>query len=239
MLSPTSFHSFPTELIPQVEQAVYRKIEDKLQALCNAGNDDTTTWTSSVYQGLDDSRSYFEDLFQLSAGTLKSYGNRFENPERLFDYTLRLWPEALLCSKTAIPTTPSRIGLILACESEWGNWKNEKLTCSKVMNDFWKLFDVKAAMKVLVYGCHIHSHPYDAKRLLDRFNHAINSATSICGEAWLFIGISPWEKVWNPQVHVLRSSQTSSVLSVPEWLNITPQTILVGDQSNNFTGHLA
>jgi hypothetical protein len=91
---------------------------------------------------------------------------------------------------SAYRRSPSkRCGVLLAAESELGNAGNP----SEILRDFWKLTDIKAAIKVMVYAYR--------KDLLSEIrigftkvltDHYKKDKT----EAWLFLGL-PWPREWH------------------------------------------
>lgn len=179
--------------------------------------------TSEVYQGLEDSTDKLRRAFRIPNGVLCCYGKRSLRPvglsEQNVDFSCRLIPQGLLEDSDVYDLSPSTYRLLLAAESEWGKYRNRKENLRLVLQDFCKLVDIRACIKVMVYGCHVKTHPFDSTRIVERFQSILGPGGGYhSDEKWLFVGI-PWDPGrWNPQLHLVAIRGSFVRLKTPAWI---------------------
>jgi hypothetical protein len=141
----------------------------------------TSAYTNHVKSTLAERcRDHFNngDFFAFTSNTFGEY---------LLDFSYGSYPPAF---NTKMPVKKG-VGyrLFVACESEWGIEGNHEGTYTMVLDDFCKLLDVRAQVKVMVFG-------YDEaglEALRSGFEALLDSRKAeLAGETWFFLGV-PWD----------------------------------------------
>ena len=170
--------SFVDELVEDIRTGLLQEF-DRLERV----GADTSAWTNHVKSTLaEHCRDHFmnDNFFAFTSNTFGEY---------LLDFSYGSYPPAFNAK------TPVKRGvdyrLFVACESEWGVEKNPARNYSAVLYDFRKLLDVRAQVKVMVFG-------YDEaalEELRDSFEALLEARNlELAGETWLFLGV-PWDSV--------------------------------------------
>jgi hypothetical protein len=105
------------------------------------------------------------------------------------------------------PVSP---GMITACESEVGDWKNVANAVRRILCDFAKLVDLNAPFKVMAYRVPVGREAATYDSLGASFENILKRAIGVrANEFWLFIGV-PWTATTWPgiakvdaRVHIL------------------------------------
>jgi hypothetical protein len=103
-----------------------------------------------------------------------------------------------VCDYDACAVGAERVGIELAFESEFGNEASPAVNVRKVMDDFSKLRDLRARVKVMLYLYYPQHH--DALRsMMIRLADA-HPVRQIPMDSYLLIG-APWNApAWSPEV---------------------------------------
>src|SRR5262249_13918282 len=117
-----------------------------------------TSWdfTRMVFSGLDSCRDALATRFRLKPDALNAF--RSQNTpigrivQYMLDFTWTTYPDNRKFYREKRSEWPTvKYEVLLAAESERGNERNLDSTYRMVLEDFVKLIDVKARVKVMVY----------------------------------------------------------------------------------------
>ncbi|QDU18478.1 hypothetical protein [Urbifossiella limnaea] len=229
------FLAVVAERVAEVERHVWGCLEQRLRPLWafdGPPSDSGYTplfhyvkrMTPAVFAGLGDCRPFFEEMFGLPSGSLVPHHKEPNEEagglaERLLDFTMRSWEPAIERLDFEPLAVPKPYGIALAAESEWGKYNSPETTFRMVLDDFLKLLDVQAPVKVVVYGCFLDSERGNAESVRARFEYVLRTLSGYTpGEVWLFAGFPWWgNDTWAVRVHVARAGSDGLRVTVPEW----------------------
>ena len=208
--------------------------QDLLEQLCiglsqeftkleNTG--DSHKWTSAVFAALLAQKEEISKLYDISVDQIFEYYDRNKggSGEFMVDFMYCNFPTTQEPNQNLEVTNEQ---IFLAVESEWGNQGSPRLNFKEVLKDFRKLTNIKAKIKVMIYGCHISPkkkiHAIDLenemKSILQRTSHFRDD------EVYLLFG-TPWDILcpWNPRISTVEVARGIVTITEPEWA----QNILV------------
>ncbi len=185
----------------------------------------TDAWTREVMRCLVESRDDVAVAFDVEPRSMwachQVVGVTSDWPaERLVDFAWSGSPTFAFDSIASADTHPG-FGLLLAAESEWGRYDSSTKCFRMVMDDFMKLVDVRAPVKVMVYG--YQARPRAGGRSRDDFAAAFSAVLRQRerfgdhrgDERWLFYGL-PWKVTdWDPFVHVAAPDDVGVLRRIP------------------------
>jgi hypothetical protein len=180
-------------VVNTIVRSLRELLEEELKGVDST--EDTAAWTRAVKTALLRSREAvaaatgIQDPRAMNAFFNGRAGEQQGPGEYMLDFCWAIYPEDFVFGEP-LPSEPMRI--LLAAESEWGKAANARGNYSLVLADFAKVLDVKAAIKVMVYGCHVQREP-DAPALRSAMESILRgSAAYRPDEEWLLLGM-PWD----------------------------------------------
>ncbi len=201
-----------------IEYAVFQKLADEFTSTYGRP-DETAAWTTAVKAGLRAAKSDLANAFDVPLAQMTCFHNdprvgADERHEYLVDFCWTTWP-----TDYDSLARPHRYQVLLAAESEWGEPGSVAKHRDMVLDDFCKLVDIRARMKVLVYGLRA-SAP-----LHDEFEVILKNAERDDREHWLFVGLPEMPRAgrWPHYVRVVRRDGS---LIRPNWQMADPRMVL-------------
>ncbi len=125
---------------------------------------------------------------QFMDGKLQAFSS-LSDGEYLLDFSYGSYPVAFTLKNPVKKGVDYR--LFVACESEWGVEDSPARNYTMVLDDFCKLLDVRAQVKVMVFGYNEEG----LEGLHSAFEALLDSRkVELSGETWLFLGV-PWDSM--------------------------------------------
>jgi HTH-type transcriptional regulator/antitoxin MqsA len=158
-------------------------------------------FTQMVFCGLEDCRDALATHFQLEPEALNAFRS-MKTPigrivQYMLDFTWTTYPDnRKFYHEKRFEWPTVKYEILLAAESERGNERSLDDAYRKALEDFVKLIDIKARIKVMVYRVRKSGQRQWMKDLQDGFENILRRHRGYdASERWLFVGI-PWHRDW-------------------------------------------